>query len=97
MIDRFVAWVLYWSMAGLVCVDDEPKLEKFVLEIARSESSGEDLANSMIYPNCGLEVQPTNGLRTQSSLGIPERGIITNLLRSDLVTDNDPAKTNKFF
>jgi hypothetical protein len=42
-------------------------------------------------------VQIISGLRTQSSLGIPEKGIITNILRSDLLTDPEAGKNCKFF
>ena len=55
------------------------------------------MSNSIVYPNCGIDVQPITGLRTQSSLGIPEKGIITNVLRSDLIPDSEAPKNNKFF
>ena len=42
-------------------------------------------------------MQPINGLRTQSTLSIPEKGIITNSLRSDLLGEADPQKGNKFY
>ena len=30
MIDRFISWLLYWSLLGVVHVDDEAKYEKLV-------------------------------------------------------------------
>ena len=42
-------------------------------------------------------MQPLNGLRTQSTLGIPEKGIITNALRSDLMSEADTQKGSKFY
>ena len=98
MVDRFVSWLLYWGLMGVIFVEDESKYEKLVVELTKNEnSSSEDLGNCIVYPNCGLEVQAISGLRTQSSLGIPEKGIITNLLRTDLLGDNDTPKNNKFF
>ena len=83
LIERFVAWGVYWCLVGVVAVEDEPKLEKFVSEVCKCDSSGgEDWGSCIIYPGCGFEVQPINGLRTQSALNIPERGIITNAMRS---------------
>lgn len=59
--------------------------------------SPDELPNSIIYPNCGLEVQLMSGLRSQSSLGIPEKGIITNVMRADLGSESEGSKNNKFF
>ena len=68
------------------------------MEIAKIQTNyAEQLGNCIIYPNCGLEVQPLNGLRTQSSMSIPQKGIITNLLRSDLIPESEATKNNKFF
>ena len=89
MIDRFVSWLIYWSLMGVIYVEDESKYEKLVTEITKNDNSmSEDIGNCIIYPNCGLDVHTISGLRTQSSLGIPEKGIITNLLRTDLLGDN---------
>lgn len=30
LIDRFVSWLLYWSLLGIVLVSDEGKLDKYV-------------------------------------------------------------------
>jgi hypothetical protein len=69
-----------------------------VAEVTKDDNFGtEELQNSIIYPNCGLEVQLMSGLRTQSSLGIPEKGIITNVLRTDLTGESEGTKNNKFF
>jgi hypothetical protein len=38
-VDKFVAWCAYWSLLGVVTVEDEPKLEKFMNEIYKSESN----------------------------------------------------------
>lgn len=72
MIDRFALWLIFWSLYGLVLVQDESQLEKMVLEMGRGDDfASEELSKSIIYPNSGLEVQLINGLRTQSSLNIP--------------------------
>lgn len=98
VIDRLVSWLLYWSLLGIVLSNDQAKLEKYVAEVTKADNFGPDeLPNSIIYPNCGLEVQLMSGLRSQSSLGIPEKGIITNVLRADLAADTEPSKNNKFF
>ena len=36
MIDRFISWLAYWSLLGVVLVDDEAKLEKLVVELTRN-------------------------------------------------------------
>ena len=30
LVERFVAWTIYWGMVGLVAVEDEAKLDKFI-------------------------------------------------------------------
>ena len=30
-IDRFISWLAFWSLIGVVCIDDEAKLEKMIL------------------------------------------------------------------
>ena len=36
MVDRFISWVVFWSLIGVVFVDDESKLEKLVCEITKN-------------------------------------------------------------
>jgi hypothetical protein len=37
IVDRFVAWCTYWTLLGVVLVEDEPKLDKLISELYRSD------------------------------------------------------------
>ena len=32
LVERFVAWVIYWALLAIVFVEDQPKLEKMISE-----------------------------------------------------------------
>lgn len=68
-VEKFVQWCILIVLYLHVSEESQAKLEKRFMEVCKCENSFQDsVIKYIIYPGSGIEVQPMNGLRTQSCL-----------------------------